>query len=186
MTSSAVYASALAACVAALLLRRAHRRADPAARRLLAAFHRRWARRFASFAPGAAIYFLLPPLVAALGMALNSRWAWTERAGAIAAALLLYLTFGPALGLFEELMNGGPLWAFAPLGAAIMLPALIEFAPLLGRGRTMLVVAGAIDLAIAGWIAAGLTPPTAPTGSSSSPSNMSATRRRDGAVRGQQ
>ena len=26
-------------------------------------------------------------------------------------------------------MNGGPLWAFAPLGAAIMLPVLIELAP---------------------------------------------------------
>src|SRR6185437_14158007 len=109
-------------------------------------------------APGAAIYFLLPPLAAALGMALKGRWARAEQAGAIAAALLLFFTFGPAVRLFEELMNGGPLWAFAPLAAAIMLPALIEGAPFLGRGRNLLVVAGAIDLAIAGWLAAGLAP----------------------------
>ena len=50
-------------------------------------------------APGAAIYFLLPPLVAALGMAGEALVARAEQAGAIAAALLLYLTFGPALGL---------------------------------------------------------------------------------------
>ena len=34
-------------------------------------------------------------------------------------------------------MNGGPLWAFAPLGAAILLPALIELRPLLSRARPL-------------------------------------------------
>jgi hypothetical protein len=157
VTSSAVYASALAAAVAALLLiARSGERT-----RLRAAFWLLFTALGAALcavAPGAAIYFLVPPLLAALGMALARRWPWAERAGAIAAALLLYLTFGPALGLFEALMNGGPLWAFAPLGAAIMLPALIEFAAFLGRGRTILVIAGAVDLAIACWIAAGLAP----------------------------
>jgi hypothetical protein len=157
LTSSAVYASALAVAVAALLL------IAPSGERtrLRAAFWLLFTALGAALcaaAPGAAIYFLVPPLLAALGMALARRWPWAERAGAIAAALLLYLTFGPALGLFEALMNGGPLWAFAPLGAAIMLPALIEFAAFLGRGRTILVIGGAIDLAIACWIAAGLAP----------------------------
>ena len=157
VTSEAVYASALAAGVAALLLVAR----SPERTRLRAAFWLLFTALGAALcavAPGAAIYFLLPPLAAALGMALRGRWARAEQAGAIAAALLLFLTFGPALGLFEELMNGGPLWAFAPLAAAIMLPALIEGAPFLGRGRNLLVVAGAIDLAIAGWLAAGLAP----------------------------
>ena len=157
VTSNAIYASAIASAVAALLfVARSGERT-----RLRAAF---WllftalGAALCTIAPGAAIYFLLPPFAAALGMALSKTRPWAEQAGAIAAAVLLFLTFGPALGLFEELMNGGPLWAFAPLAAAIMLPALIEFAPFLGRGRNILVVAGAIDLAIAGWIAAGLMP----------------------------
>ncbi len=151
VTTSAVYASALAACVAALLLV-----AGTAERtRLRAAF---WllflllGAAICAAAPGAAIYFLLPPLVAATGMAGRRRFPWAERAGGIAAALLLYLTFGPALHLFEELMNGGPLWAFAPLGAAILLPALIELRPLLTRARM------AAALALLGWAAAGLAP----------------------------
>ena len=155
VTSEAVYASALAAIVAALLLvaRTAERT------RLRAAFWLLFTALGGALclvAPGGAIYFLLPPFAASLGMAPARRWPAAEQFGAIAAAVLLFLTFGPALGLFEELMNGGPLWAFAPLGAAILLPALIELAPFLGRGRNVLVVAGAIDLAIAGWLAAGL------------------------------
>ena len=51
-------------------------------------------------------------------------------------------------------MNGGPLWVFAPLGAVILLPVLIELAPWLSRGRRALAVAGG-DLGVACWIAAG-------------------------------
>jgi len=156
-TTIAVYASALAACVAALLLiARTGERT-----RLRAAF---WliftglGAALCAVAPGAAIYFLLPPLAAAIGMAAARRFAWAERAGAIAAALLLFLTLGPMLHLFEQLMNGGPLWAFAPLAAAIMLPALIELLPVLRGMRAALVAAGAADLAILGWVVAGLTP----------------------------
>ena len=157
VTSTAVDAAALAAIVAALLLVAR----SPERTRLRAAFWLLFTLLGAALcliAPGGAIYFLLPPLAAALGMALARRWPKAEQAGAIAAAILLFLTFGPALGLFEDLLNGGPLWAFAPLGAAIMVPVLIEFAPFLGRGRTLYVISGAIGLAIAGWIAAGLMP----------------------------
>jgi len=107
-------------------------------------------------APGAAIYFLLPPLVGALGMAARRWFGWAERAGAIAGAILLFLTFGPALGLFEDLLNGGPLWVFAPLGATILLPALIELRPLLApRGAALGV---ACLFAVGGWAAAALAP----------------------------
>jgi len=151
VTTSAVYASALLACTLAFLFV-----AGTGERtRLRAGFWLAFTALGAALclvAPGAAIYFLLPPLAAGLGMAGRRWWAWSERAGAILAALLLYLTFGPALGLFEELMNGGPLWAFAPLGAAILLPALIELRPLVDRAWP------AAALVLAGWAAAALMP----------------------------
>ena len=157
VATTAVYACALAAGVAGLLLV-----AGTAERtRLRAAF---WlffsglGGALCFVAPGGAIFFLAPPLAAALGMVANGRWPWAERAGAIVAAVLLFLTLGPALALFEELMSSSPPWIFAPLGAAILLPVLIECRPLLSRPRSVFVVAGALDLAIAGWIAAGLTP----------------------------
>jgi len=109
-------------------------------------------------APGAAIYFLLPPLVMALGI-VGKRWhRHAERIGAIAAALLLFVTFGPAIGLFEELMSTGPVWIFAPLGAVVMLPVLIELRPALTRLPALFVAAGALDLAILGWLVTGFTP----------------------------
>jgi hypothetical protein len=151
VTTSAVYAAAILACVLALLFVAGTRERT----RLRAAFWLVFTALGAALcivAPGAAIYFLLPPLAAGLGMS-GKRWfARSEQAGAILAAALLYLTFGPALGLFEELMNGGPLWAFAPLGAAILLPVLIELRPLVTRA------APAVVLALIGWIAAALAP----------------------------
>ncbi|HKR23854.1 MAG TPA: M20/M25/M40 family metallo-hydrolase [Allosphingosinicella sp.] len=157
VTTSAVYASALAAAVAALLLV-----AGTAERtRLRAAFWLFYVALGAAIcilAPGAAIYFLLPPFVAAIGMAREWPLAWAERAAAIAAVILLFLTLGPALALFETLMNDDPQWIFAPLGATLLLPALIELRPLLGGLGRVFVVAGAFDLAIAGWLAAGLAP----------------------------
>ncbi|HYJ51972.1 MAG TPA: M20/M25/M40 family metallo-hydrolase [Allosphingosinicella sp.] len=150
-TTTAVYATALAACVLALLFiaRTAERT------RLRAAFWLLFMLLGAALcfvATGGAIYFLLPPLVAALGMAAKRWIAWSEKAGAIIAALLLYLTFGPALDLFEILMNGGPFWAFAPLGGLIMLPALIELRPLFGQARIP------AALALLAWLGAGLAP----------------------------
>jgi hypothetical protein len=149
-TTTAVYAAALAACVLALLWV-----AGTAERtRLRPAY---WliftilGAGLCLIAPGGAIYFLLPPLVAALGMAAKRWFSRAEKAGGILAALLLYLTLGPALGLFEELMNGGPFWAFAPLGALIVLPALIELRPFL-QARVP------AALALAAWLGAGLAP----------------------------
>jgi hypothetical protein len=151
VTTNAVYASALAACVACLLLVAR----TPERTRLRAAFWLLFLLVGAGIcivAPGAAIYFLLPPLVAAIGMGLRRFLPWAERAGAIAASILLFLTFGPAVDLFEILMNSGPLWAFAPLGAAILLPALIELRPIVNRAMP------AFALAALCWIGAALAP----------------------------
>jgi hypothetical protein len=155
--TTAVYASALAACAVALLLVAGTTERT----RLRAAF---WlfftllGGGLCVIAPGAAIYFLLPPLVMALGM-VGKRWhPKAEVAGAIGAALLLYLTFGPAIALFEELMSAGPIWIFAPLGTLIMIPVLIELQPALTRLGAVFAAAGAADLAIIGWIVAGFTP----------------------------
>jgi hypothetical protein len=157
VATTAVYASALAACAVALLLV-----AGTAERtRLRAAFWLFFTALGGSLcfvAPGAAIYFLLPPLVMALGM-VGKRWhPKAELVGAVAAAVLLYVTFGPAIALFEELLSSGPIWVFAPLGALVMLPVLIELAPALTRLRAIFAVAGALDLAILGWLIAGFTP----------------------------
>ncbi|HYD13274.1 MAG TPA: M20/M25/M40 family metallo-hydrolase [Allosphingosinicella sp.] len=157
VATTAVYASALAACAIGLLLV-----AGTAERtRLRAAFWLFFTALGGSIcfiAPGAAIYFLLPPLVVALGM-VGKRWhPKAEAVGAVLAALLLYLTFGPAIALFEELMSAGPIWIFAPLGTLVMLPVLIELAPALSRLRALFAVAGALDLAILGWLVAGFTP----------------------------
>lgn len=108
-----------------------------------------------ALAPGAAIFFLFPPLLAAIGLAAARRWPAAERIGGIAAAVLLFLSFGPALGLMEELLSNGPIWIFAPLGTALLLPFLIEAKPLL-RARTA--PAAAIALFAAGWGAAALAP----------------------------
>jgi Peptidase family M28 len=157
VATTAVYASALAACVVALLLV-----AGTAERAKLRAafwlFFTALGGGLCFVAPGAAIYFLLPPLVMGLGIA-GRRWhPKAETIGAIAAAVLLYVTFGPAVALFEELMSSGPIWIFAPLGAIIMLPILIELRPVLSTLRALFVVAGAVDLAILAWIIAGFTP----------------------------
>ncbi len=141
VATTAVYASALAACAVGLLLvaRSAERTKLRAAFWL---FFTLLGGGLCFIAPGAAIYFLLPPLVMALGV-VGKRWhAKAETVGAIAAALLLYVTFGPAVALFEELMSSGPIWIFAPLGAIIMLPVLIELQPALTRLRAVFAIGG--------------------------------------------
>ncbi len=157
VASTAAYASAVAAILLALRLiarDRDRTRLRPAFWLLFVAL----GCALAAVAPGGAIFFIGPPLVAALGM-IASRWhPSVERAASVIAVLLLYLTFGVALGLFEELMNNGPHWMLAPLGALILLPALIELRSLIVRIGTLFLVAGAADLVVTGWAAVALTP----------------------------
>ena len=82
-------------------------------------------------APGGIIFFLFPPLILLIGISLGRWWPPAERVGAWFAILFLYLTWGAMLALLEELLNGGPMWLFAPLGSFLILPVLIEAAPLI-------------------------------------------------------
>lgn len=107
-------------------------------------------------APGGVIYFLFPPLVALAGILAGRRLDWAERAGAIAAAVLMWLTLGAVLASLGEMLNNGPFFIFAPLAVLIAMPWLIEAKPLLdetGRARTvgiaflLLLLAAAVALA---------------------------------------
>jgi peptidase M28-like protein len=109
-------------------------------------------------APGGIIFFLFPPLLALIGMVAARWWAPIERIGAVAAIVLFYFTWGAMLGLLQELLNGGPMWIFAPLGAFLILPILVEAKPLIDEVRlgTSAAIAGA--LALLGWAAAAAAP----------------------------
>ena len=113
---------------------------------------------FALAAPGALVYFLLPPVVFLIGALLQKRWLHAEAVGAIAAALLLFVTLGGMLGLLQDLLNSGPLWVFALLGGLVLMPWLIETRPLLDgvSWRKAMPVAGAF-VALA-WLPAALAP----------------------------
>ena len=69
------------------------------------------------FAPGGIVYFLFPPLLALAGIVASRWWRPAELVGSIAAIIFLYLSWGAMLALLEELLNSGPMWLFAPLGA---------------------------------------------------------------------
>jgi hypothetical protein len=99
-------------------------------------------------APGGIIFFIFPPLIALIGMLAARWWQPAERVGSWAAILLLFLTWGAMLGLLEELLNGGPMWIFAPLGSLLILPVLIEARPLIvgARPRAGAAAAGVLTL----------------------------------------
>jgi len=151
ITGFAVAVSALAGCAGPMLLLR-ERRIET----VRAAF---WlvlimlAIILTLVAPGGAILFILPPLVAALGV--GTRW---ERPAALVAAALLFLLFAPLLELLETLLGHGSAWMFAPLAAAILWPWLIELKPLVVRARTGPVVGGIGAALAAVWLWAALAP----------------------------
>jgi hypothetical protein len=161
VASLAAYASAIAAIL--LALRFVAR--DAEAERLRPAFwllYTLLGALLSVLAPGGSIFFIGPPLLAALGM-VGTRWhPGAERIGALLALLLLYLTFGLALGLFEDLMNNGPHWMFAPMGALLLLPALIELRPHYASIRPVFLWAAAGDLVLLGWGAVALAPAYSP------------------------
>jgi hypothetical protein len=109
-------------------------------------------------APGGIIFFLFPPLVMLIGMVLRRYWPDAETVGAWAAILLLFLTWGAMLGLLEELLNQGPMWLFAPLGALILLPVLVEARPLIAGAGTRASAAAAGALALIAWAASAAVP----------------------------
>ncbi len=107
-------------------------------------------------APGAAIYFLLAPLAALLGI-LVERWrGGAERVAGWIAAILQLLTLLPIIALMELLLSTSPGWVVAPLFAAASLPLLIELRPDDGAGRPALLIA--LGTSLAAWVAALLVP----------------------------
>jgi hypothetical protein len=109
-------------------------------------------------APGGIIFFLFPPLIVLAGMVASRWWQPAERVASWIAILILYLTWGAMLALLEELLNTGPMWLFAPLGALLILPVLIEGGPMIHSAGTRagLLVAG--TLVLAGCVAAAVAP----------------------------
>ncbi len=109
-------------------------------------------------APGGIIFFLFPPLIVLIGIIASHWWQPAERLGSALAILFLYLTWGAMLALLEELLNGGPMWLFAPLGSFLILPVLIEAAPLIRSTGLRLTAMLAGALALVGWAAAAAAP----------------------------
>ncbi|HEY0027857.1 MAG TPA: M20/M25/M40 family metallo-hydrolase [Allosphingosinicella sp.] len=105
-------------------------------------------------APGAAIYFLLPPLLAGVGLL----WPRVERAATGLSLLALFLTWAPLLSLSQELLDLDAGWIFAPVAVLILFPFVVELTPALarlGRGR---VAAGLGAVTLAAWLPAALVP----------------------------
>jgi hypothetical protein len=105
-------------------------------------------------APGGIIFFLFPPLLALIGMVAVRWWKPAEAIGSAAAIVVLYVTWGAMLGLLEELLNGGPIWVFGPLGSLLLLPAMIEAKPLFDRTDLTGTATAAGLLTLLGWGAA--------------------------------
>ena len=151
----ALHLTTLLACAAAVLT--VGRRLD--ARRLRAAFWLGFLLLGAALlvlAPGAAIFFLAPPIVAGAGMLVQR--PRVEQAAALLAWALLYLSWAPLLALSETLLDLGAGWMFAPAAALLLLPVLIELRPLLARLPRRGALAGFAALAAIGWGAAALAP----------------------------
>jgi hypothetical protein len=152
-TSLALYLSAFSACAAALLIL-----ARPLARdRLRIGFWLVFLLLGAGLTvavPGAAIYFLAPPLIAGAAM-LAGRW---ERPAALLAWALLFLSWGPLLHLSEVLLDLDNGWIFSAMAALILWPLLIEMKPLLARLPRAGAFAAAAGAALLGWLGAGLAP----------------------------
>ncbi|HEY5720883.1 MAG TPA: M28 family peptidase [Allosphingosinicella sp.] len=152
-----VYGAAIAVSLLAILLL-----ARPIARdRLRAAF---WliflllGAAISFVAPGAAIFFLLPPMAAAVGMLAEERRPGAERVGAVLAWLILFLTWAPLLDLTETLLDMDAAWIFAPVAALILMPALIELKPLATRLPARTLTMALAGLAALAWVPALVAP----------------------------
>ncbi|HEX6740945.1 MAG TPA: M28 family peptidase, partial [Sphingomicrobium sp.] len=109
-------------------------------------------------APGGIVFFLFPPLIVLMGILAGRWWQPAERLAAWLAILFLYLTWGAMLALLEDLLNSGPMWLFGPLGTLLILPVLIEAAPLIrAAGVRVAAVLSAVAVIVL-WAAAAAAP----------------------------
>ena len=110
-------------------------------------------------APGGIIFFLFPPLLASDRDGRRALVAPRPSASArLPQSSCFYLTWGAYAGAAQELLNGGPMWIFAPLGAFLILPILIEAKPWIDgvQLRSSAAIAGTV--AFLGWAAAAAAP----------------------------
>lgn len=113
-------------------------------------------------APGAAIYFIFPPLLVPLGILLTRFHPAGERIGAVAAAVLLLLTMAEILHLLELLLIDGPYWILAPLAVLATLPLLIEARPAAEPLPARLPIGALAFATAATWAAVLLVPRSTP------------------------
>lgn len=113
-------------------------------------------------APGAAIYFLLPPALALAGMIAAKRRPNVERVAGVIAAVILLVSFAQLIAAMEVLLVAGPVWVTAPITALVVLPLLVELraANLSATPRAMAVAAGVALLV--GWAVVLVTPRATP------------------------
>jgi len=109
-------------------------------------------------APGGIIYFLFPPAIVLLGIAIRKWFPQAERIAGIAAVVLLYLTWGSMLAALEQLFSPGPLWVVAPVAAILVAPALIEAHAAVTRSSRRVLLFGSGAIALVGWAIAGAAP----------------------------
>lgn len=105
-------------------------------------------------APGAAFYFLLPPLLAGLGLL----WPRIERIATGLALLALAVHWIPLLHLSQVLLDFDAGWVFAPVSVLILFPFLIELKPVLARLDRGRATAALVALALLAWLPAALAP----------------------------
>jgi hypothetical protein len=113
-------------------------------------------------APGFLIFFLAPPLVALLGMALERRRPGAERVAAVLGWALLFLSWAPLLHTGETLLGMAGGAVFAAIAALILLPALIELKPALVRLPRRTLLGGVTAAAAMAWLAVALVPAYSP------------------------
>ncbi|HEY4070548.1 MAG TPA: M20/M25/M40 family metallo-hydrolase [Sphingomicrobium sp.] len=112
----------------------------------------------ATVAPGVIIYFLVPPLIAAIGIA-AARWNRSAEAiGGLIAIVVLFVTWGELLALLEVLFSPGPLWIVAPVAAIMIIPVLVEAQPLFARASRRFVLIGSASIALLAWAVAAAAP----------------------------
>ena len=107
--------------------------------------------------PGAAIFFLIAPLLAVAAILSAKRSAVISNILYWAAALFQLVMFAGLLALIEMLLVDGPLWAVAPFAALASLPFLIEAFPV---GRPRLALVAIIVTAVILWAASLVMPRT--------------------------
>jgi len=107
-------------------------------------------------APGAAIFFLMAPLILQVGILIEHWRPGAERVAGWTAAVVQLLTLLPVLALVDILLSTSPGWIVSPILALAALPLLVELRPQDGLNRPAWVAGLAV--ALAAWAAVLIVP----------------------------